>query len=99
MILTNPTPKILEEELPVMVQREGISSVKLYMTYPAMKLGDRDMLEVMLRCRELGCTVMVHAENSDMIDMYAPVSLSLAPKFSLPADLVSSKGTQPVRRC
>lgn len=69
LILTKPTERILQEELPHMVEQEGITSVKLYMTYPAMKLGDGDMLEVMLRTRELGMTTMIHAENSDMIDM------------------------------
>jgi dihydropyrimidinase len=72
-ILTKPSEKILHEELPAMVDKEGITSVKLYMTYPAMKLGDGDLLEVMMRTRELGMTTMVHAENSDMIDMYASV--------------------------
>ena len=70
-ILTKPNEKILQEELPAMVEKEGITSVKLYMTYPAMKLGDGDLLEVMMRTRELGMTTMIHAENSDMIDMYA----------------------------
>lgn len=73
LILTNPTEKILQDELRVMVEQEGISSVKLYMTYPAMKLGDGDMLEIMMQARELGVTTMIHAENSDMIDMYVPV--------------------------
>jgi dihydropyrimidinase len=72
-ILTKPSEKILQEELPAMIDKEGITSVKLYMTYPAMKLGDGDLLEVMMRTRELGMTTMVHAENSDMIDMYASV--------------------------
>ena len=56
-------------ELKKMVEEEGITSVKLYMTYPAYRLGDREMLEVLMRCREVGMTVMVHAENADMIDM------------------------------
>ena len=67
LILTNPTPEILTNELPRMME-QGISSVKLYMTYPAMKLGDRDMLEVMMTTRSLGMTTMIHAENADMID-------------------------------
>ncbi|KAK7902245.1 hypothetical protein LTR67_001889 [Exophiala xenobiotica] len=69
LILTKPTEKILRDELKVMVEQEGITSVKLYMTYPAMKLGDGDMLEIMMQARELGVTTMIHAENSDMIDM------------------------------
>jgi dihydropyrimidinase len=68
-ILSNPSEKILAEELPLMVEREGISSLKLYMTYVPLKLGDGEMLEVMMRARELGMTTMVHAENSDMIDV------------------------------
>jgi dihydropyrimidinase len=68
-ILSHPSERILAEELPVMVEREGISSVKLYMTYVPLKLGDGEMLEVMMRTRELGMTTMVHAENSDMIDL------------------------------
>lgn len=71
LILTKPNEKILKEELKVMVE-QGITSVKLYMTYPAMKLGDGDILDIMMRARELGMTTMVHAENSDMIDMYEP---------------------------
>ena len=71
-ILTKPNEKILQEELPAMIEKEGITSVKLYMTYPAMKLGDGDLLGVMMRTRELGITTMVHAENSDMIDMCVP---------------------------
>lgn len=69
LILSHPSERILAEELPVMVEREGISSVKLYMTYVPLKLGDGEMLEVMMRTGELGMTTMVHAENSDMIDM------------------------------
>ena len=76
LILSNPSPEILgqaggenEGELKKMVEEEGITSVKLYMTYPAYRLGDREMLEVLMRCREVGMTVMIHAENADMIDM------------------------------
>ncbi|CAN8104895.1 unnamed protein product [Discula destructiva] len=67
VILTNPTETILEKELPELVAKEGISSVKLYMTYEPMKLGDADLFNVMMRARALGITTMVHAENSDMI--------------------------------
>ena len=83
LILTNPTPQVLNE-LGAMVTQEGITSCKLYMTYPAFKLGDRGMLEIMDRCRELGMTTMVHAENSDMIDMVTErliASGSTEPKY------------------
>lgn len=70
MILSNPTENILGKELPVIVHEMGITSVKLYMTYVPLKLSDGKMLDVMMRTRQLGMTTMVHAENSDMIDMY-----------------------------
>ena len=68
LILTNPTPKILNEELPVLVHEGGISSVKLYMTYQPLRLGDREILDVMESTRRLGMTTMVHAENAEMIE-------------------------------
>lgn len=68
MILTNPTKTIVEEELPVLVE-QGITSVKLYMTYDPIKLRDRQILDIMLATRALGMTTMIHAENSDMIDL------------------------------
>ncbi|KAJ5895309.1 hypothetical protein N7495_007000 [Penicillium taxi] len=66
-VITNPNEKILNEELPVLSKKEGITSVKLYMTYELYKLSDRQLLETMLACRSLGLTTMIHAENSDMI--------------------------------
>jgi dihydropyrimidinase len=66
LILTNPTPDILSQELPGLV-RDGITSVKLYMTYDPMKLSDRQILDVMMATRSLEMTTMVHAENADII--------------------------------
>lgn len=67
LILTNPSTAIVDDELPVLVREGGITSVKLYMTYEPMKLGDREILDVMESTRRLGMTTMVHAENADMI--------------------------------
>lgn len=69
LILTNPTVKILKEELPMLALEQGITSVKLYMTYDAMKLRDREILDIMIAARKLGLTTMIHAENHDMIDL------------------------------
>ncbi|TKX21285.1 dihydropyrimidinase-like protein [Elsinoe australis] len=68
-ILTNPTPTILNSELPLLSTREGITSMKLYMTYDSMKLSDASVLSVLLACRSLGMTTMIHAENHDMISL------------------------------
>ena len=69
LILTNPTPKILQDEIPLLAREKGITSVKLYMTYDPMKLRDREILNVMMASRKLGMTTMIHAENHDMIDL------------------------------
>jgi dihydropyrimidinase len=69
LILTNPSMKILREELPLLVHENGITSVKLYMTYDPMKLRDREILDIMMAARKLGITTMIHAENHDMIDL------------------------------
>ncbi|EKG13127.1 Amidohydrolase 1 [Macrophomina phaseolina MS6] len=70
IILTNPTKKIVDEELPVMVDN-GITSVKIYMTYEPLKLGDLEILNIMMSTRALGITTMVHAENSSIISFLA----------------------------
>lgn len=68
-ILTNPTPEILRNELPVLAEKEGITSVKLYMTYEAMRVNDREILEILFACKSLGMTTMIHAESNDIISM------------------------------
>ncbi|KAK4503587.1 hypothetical protein PRZ48_004502 [Zasmidium cellare] len=68
-ILTNPIPEILRDELPVLAEQEGITSVKLYMTYELMKLNDREVLRILFACKQLGMTTMIHAESHDMISM------------------------------
>ncbi|EXJ79072.1 dihydropyrimidinase [Capronia epimyces CBS 606.96] len=68
MILSNPTKHVLEHDLPMMVEKYGITSVKIYMTYKAFQLRDYQILDVMHAARKLGITTMVHAENADVID-------------------------------
>lgn len=83
MILTDPTPKVLKEELPALV-REGLSSFKIYMTYDALKLNDREMIDALSAARENGAMVMVHAENADCISWLTDKLLAsghTAPRF------------------
>lgn len=49
------------------VYAEGITSVKVYMTYDALRLADGELLDVLAACRRLGALLMVHAESHDMI--------------------------------
>lgn len=53
----------------MLAEREGITSLKLYMTYETKKLNDREVLSILFACRNLGMTTMIHAESHDMISM------------------------------
>ncbi|WP_296249497.1 dihydropyrimidinase [Pseudomonas sp. UBA4194] len=66
LIVTDPTPQILRDELPALIA-EGYTSFKIYMTYDALKLDDREILETLSVARREGAMVMLHAENSDCI--------------------------------
>ena len=46
----------------------GISSFKMYMTYPAMMIGDEAMYHALKKLREKGGICGVHCENSGVID-------------------------------
>ena len=46
---------------------QGISSFKMYMTYPAMMLPEGDMYRALLRLKEAGGIAGVHCENDGVI--------------------------------
>jgi len=66
LIVTDPTPQVLGQELPALI-RDGYTSFKIYMTYEALKLSDREMLDVLALARSERALVMIHAENADCI--------------------------------
>jgi dihydropyrimidinase len=66
LIVSDPTEQVLGQELPGLIEA-GYSSLKIYMTYDALRLNDHQILEVLSVAREHGAMVMVHAENHDMI--------------------------------
>ncbi|WP_285423535.1 dihydropyrimidinase [Pseudomonas sp. efr-133-TYG-103a] len=66
LIVTDPTEDVLRRELPELIA-EGYTSFKIYMTYDALKLNDREILETLSVARAEGAMVMLHAENSDCI--------------------------------
>ncbi|MDD6160780.1 MAG: amidohydrolase family protein, partial [Oscillospiraceae bacterium] len=57
----------IRAELPDMFA-QGVSSFKMYMTYPAMMIGDRDMYWALKELRRLGGICGVHCENAGVID-------------------------------
>ena len=57
----------IRAELPDMFAK-GVSSFKMYMTYPAMMVGDRDMYWALKELKSLGGLCGVHCENAGVID-------------------------------
>lgn len=66
LIVTDPTPDVLERELPALIAR-GYTSFKIYMTYDALKLNDRQILDLLAIARRERAMTMIHAENADCI--------------------------------
>ncbi len=66
LIVTDPTPTLLGQELPALVA-DGYTSFKVFMTYADMVLDDRQLLDVFDCARGCGALVMVHCEGYDAI--------------------------------
>jgi dihydropyrimidinase len=66
MIVSDPTEAVLADELPALI-RDGYSSLKLFMTYPLLRLDDGQMLDLLALARREGAMVSVHAENDAML--------------------------------
>lgn len=56
-----------ESEIQEMID-EGITSFKLYMTYPAMMVEDGDLYKILKKLGECGCFAGVHCENAGVIE-------------------------------
>ncbi|MFH5779413.1 dihydropyrimidinase [Heyndrickxia oleronia] len=56
-------------ELPSIIDNEGITSFKVFMAYKnVFQADDETLLRTLIAAKELGALVMVHAENGDVID-------------------------------
>ncbi|KAK4699592.1 dihydropyrimidinase, partial [Phenoliferia sp. Uapishka_3] len=73
VIVTDPNEEAMNVELPKLIE-QGITSVKMYSTYasqdPALQLSDTQILDLLYAARKHGVTVMVHAENADVISWF-----------------------------
>lgn len=65
LIISDPTEAVLAE-LPEAFAR-GVTSFKVFMTYPLMKIDDTAFLEILSVAQSHGALTMVHAENDGMI--------------------------------
>lgn len=66
LVVSDPTDAVLGQELPALVAA-GCTSLKVYMTYEAMRLTDFQILDVLATAKALGALVMVHAENYECL--------------------------------
>ena len=70
-VLGGVTPQSLVDARSL-VQREGVSSIKLFMAYPGrLYSDDGQMLRALQMCADTGMMAMVHAENGLAIDVLA----------------------------
>lgn len=68
-VMTDPRPEVIEE-IPKLAE-VGYPVMKLFMAYKGMffHADDDTILKSLLKAKEAGVTVMVHAENADVIDV------------------------------
>ena len=67
LTVTDPTPTVLDEELPALVE-SGCRSVKVFMTYDGVGLNDAQLIETLAASRRAGALVCVHAEHHGLIE-------------------------------
>jgi dihydropyrimidinase len=83
MIVTELTDAV-EAQMDELV-REGVTSFKLFMAYPGVfMLDDGAIFRALLRTRENGGTICMHAENGGVIDVLVKKALAegnTAPKY------------------
>ena len=84
VVITDPRPEIFAE-IPHLPE-SGISTVKLFMAYKGMSFhaDDTTIIRTLVAARDAGVTVMVHAENGDIVDYETRRLLALghvAPRY------------------
>lgn len=87
MILCDPRPEVLAEELPPLA-RAGHGSLKVFLTYDRLRIEDDQFLDVLEAARLHGQMVCVHAENHGMITWMGRRLLERgyrAPRYHVPS--------------
>jgi dihydropyrimidinase len=73
------------EEIPLMIEREGVNSFKCFMAYKhILQVDDETIFRVMQAAAKFGGLVQVHAENGDVIEVTVKEALEAghtAPKY------------------
>lgn len=64
-MISNPSREVLDEFS--ILRERGVSSAKIFMTYESLQLRDSQVMDVLMQGRIDGVTILVHAENGDML--------------------------------
>jgi dihydropyrimidinase len=68
-------------ELPYVINEEGITSFKVFMAYKnVLQADDETLFRTLVSAKEHGALVMVHAENGDVIDYLTKKAIALGNK-------------------
>ena len=64
-------------QLPAVIDEEGITSFKVFMAYKnVLQADDETLFRTLMAAKELGALVMVHAENGDVIEFLVKKALA-----------------------
>lgn len=68
-LMINEINDAVLDELPSVIEEEGITSFKVFMAYKnVLQADDETLFQTLIEAKKLGALVMVHAENGDVID-------------------------------
>jgi dihydropyrimidinase len=92
------------EEIPRMIEREGVNSFKVFMAYKhVLQVDDETIYKVLRAAARFGGLVQVHAENGDVIEVTVAEALAAgktAPKYhasTRPVELESEATSRAIR--
>lgn len=92
------------EEIPRMIEREGVNSFKVFMAYKhVLQVDDETIYRVLRAAARYGGLVQVHAENGDVIEVTVAEALAAgntAPKYhasTRPVELESEATSRAIR--
>jgi dihydropyrimidinase len=76
LMISEASDRVLEE-LQSVVEEQGITSLKIFMAYKnVFQVDDETLFKTMIKAKELGALVQVHAENGDVIDFLTKKALA-----------------------
>jgi dihydropyrimidinase len=91
-------------EIPQMIEREGVNSFKVFMAYKHIfQVDDETIFKVLKAARQFGGLVQVHAENGDVIEVTTKEALDAghtAPKYhalTRPVELEAEATSRAIR--